>query len=393
MTAGRAKEVLEAVTARQPELLDLLHDVVAMDSPSVVHERQRPVLDRFAREFAGVGFRSRVVAGRGSGDHLLCRPVARCDSPHRQLVVGHVDTVWPLGTADERPPASTGDTFSGPGSFDMKAGLVQLVGALGALADLAWTPPAELVVFVNSDEEIGSPDSRRWITCLARCVRRAYVLEGAYGTEGALKVGRKGVGRYRVVAKGRAAHAGLDPEKGASAILELTHQIQTLFALNDPAAGVTVNVGTIDGGLRPNVVAPEASAEVDVRVYTSEQADTVDAAIRSLRAVNAEVTIEVDGGFGRPPMERTETSDRMARRAQELGREIGVDIDAAVVGGASDGNLTSQHTPTLDGLGAVGEGAHRLDEHVLVPALSQRAALLALLLVEPLPPDVPRCEG
>ena len=238
-------------------------------------------------------------------------------------MIGHVDTVWPMGTVDERPPNQDDGVFRGPGAFDMKAGLVQLVGALWAVRDLGWSLPGELVVFINSDEEIGSPDSRRWIRPLARCARRAFVLEGAYGVAGALKVGRKGVGRYSVRAKGRAAHAGLDPESGASAILELTHQIQALFALNDPAAGITVNVGTIDGGLRPNVVAPEASAQVDVRVYTSDQAAAVDEAIRGLHSVDPDVAVEVEGGFGRPPMERNDANDGLGRRAQALARRAG----------------------------------------------------------------------
>ena len=385
MTADAAEAILGAVDRRQSEMLQLLEDVVAMESPSTAHARQRPVLERFATEFGRLGFTTRLVPGRNTGDHLLCRSPRPARRPFRQLVIGHVDTVWPIGTVEERPPRSDGTTFSGPGAFDMKAGLVQLVAALGTIDDLGWSMPAEPVVFVNSDEEIGSPDSRRWITPLARCARRAYVLEGAFGLDGAIKVGRKGVGRYRVSAKGRAAHAGLDPESGASAILELTHQIQTLFGLNDTEGGVTVNVGTIDGGLRPNVIAPEAGAEVDVRVYTAAQAAAVDRAIRGLTSVNPEVTIEVDGAFGRPPMERTEVTDRMARRAQDLARGLGLELDVAVVGGASDGNLTSQHIPTLDGLGAVGDGAHRLDEHIVLSALPQRAALLAMLLMEPLP--------
>lgn len=384
MNAHPATAVLDTISESSQEMLRLLAAAVALESPSDVPERQTPVLDLLGAEFDRLGFSSRRVRGRTTGDHLFCRRARdAAETRARQLVVGHVDTVWPLGTTEERPPTHDQGRFSGPGSFDMKAGLVQLLAALTAIDQLGWSMPADVLVLVNSDEEIGSPDSRRWISWLARLAERAFVLEGAYGVDGAIKVGRKGVGRYQVSAKGRAAHAGLDPESGVSAILELTHLIQTLFALNDTEAGVTVNVGTIDGGLRPNVVAPEASAEVDVRVYTAAQAAAVDTAIRSLQPVNPEITLTVTGGFGRPPMERTAANDHLARRAQALGRELGFDIDAAVVGGASDGNLTSQHTPTLDGLGAVGDGAHRIDEHVLVDTLPQRAALLAMLLMEP----------
>ncbi len=382
MSTSPERTVLEAVRAREPEMLALLDDVVSMESPSRDADRQTPILARFADELSALGLASRIVRGRDTGDHLFCRGLGSGDA--RQLVVGHIDTVWPMGTLEERPLTIEGGVFRGPGAFDMKGGLVQLMGALWALGDLGCSLPCELIVFINSDEEIGSPDSRRWIRPLARRARRAFVLEGAFGQAGALKVGRKGVGRYEVRAKGRAAHAGLDPESGASAILELTHQIQALFALNDPATGVTVNVGTIDGGLGANVIAPEASAQVDVRVYTSTQAEAVDEAIRRLQSVDPDVRIEVAGGFGRPPMERNAANEGLAKRAQELAAALGLAVELAVVGGASDGNLTSQFIPTLDGLGAVGDGAHRIDEHVLLPTLPERAALLALLLLEPL---------
>ena len=190
------------------------------------------------------------------------------------------------------------------------------------------------------------------------------MLEGSYGPAGSLKVGRKGVGRYVIRAFGTAAHAGLEPGEGASAVLEISHQIQRLFDLNDVERGVTVNVGTVDGGMRPNVVAPEASAHIDVRVFTAEDGDQVDAAIRALEPVDDGVRLEVEGGFDRPPMERNPANEDLWRQASAIGEELGLDLDAAVVGGASDGNLTSQFVPTLDGLGAVGGGAHRVDEHV-----------------------------
>jgi glutamate carboxypeptidase len=245
------------------------------------------------------------------------------------------------------------------------------------------------VVFVNTDEEVGSPDSRRGLELLARQASRAYVLEGSYGPSGLLKVGRKGVGRYVIRAFGTAAHAGLEPGEGASAVLEISHQIQRLLELNDIDRGVTVNVGTVDGGLLPNVIAPEASAHIDVRVFAAEDAHRVDAAIRALRPVDEKIRIEIEGGFDRPPMERNAANEQLWCRALSIGAELGLELDAAVVGGASDGNLTSQYTPTLDGLGAVGGGAHRVDEHVVVEAMAERAALLALLLMAPLSASEP----
>jgi glutamate carboxypeptidase len=236
---------------------------------------------------------------------------------------------------------------------------------------------------VNSDEEMGSVDSRPTLERLARAAVRAFVLEPAFGADGSLKTARKSVGHFIVRVRGRAAHAGVDPQAGASAILELSHQVQRLFALNDAARGITVNVGTIDGGLRPNVVAPEAFAEVDVRVPTLEQARSVEQAIRSLTPVGDGVTLEVDGRFGRPPLEQTPRNRALWLLARDLASELGLTLDEAAVGGASDGNITSVHTATLDGLGAVGGGAHAPHEYVVSGRMPERAALLALLLLAP----------
>jgi glutamate carboxypeptidase len=257
------------------------------------------------------------------------------------------------------------------------------VFALRALHELGAVPAVTPVVFVNADEETGSGDSRRWIRMLARSADRALVLEPPEGSNGRLKTGRKGVGRFRVTVLGRASHAGVSPEEGISAIRELAHQVEALFALNDPERGITVNVGTIDGGLRPNVIAPEAAALVDARAPTPAAAERVEQAIRSLRPTRAGVTVQVEGSFGRPPMPRTDRNRALSRRAHALARELGLDLaEAPIVGGGSDANFTSELTATLDGLGALGDGAHAIDEHVVVHALPERAALLALLLLE-----------
>lgn len=378
----RSAAVLKHLTAQRDAMAALAAELVNIESPSTDAASQAPVRDRLAVELRASGLRTRNVAARDVGHHLFARSLHGGGGP-AQLVLGHIDTVWPTGTVGRRPAAVGPTQMTGPGSFDMKAGLVQLVFALRALGELGLEPPAEVVVFVNTDEEIGSPDSRRWISRLARCAERAFVLEGAVGVDGSLKVGRKGVGRFTVRAKGVAAHAGLDPGAGASAVLEISQQVQQLFALNDAARGITVNVGTIDGGLRPNVVAPEASAEIDVRVFTAADAHEVEAAIRALEPVNPDVRLEVTGGFTRPPMERTAANEALWQQAQAIADSLDIELDARVVGGASDGNLTSPHTATLDGLGAVGDGAHREDEHVILDTMPQRAALLALLLMAP----------
>jgi glutamate carboxypeptidase len=209
------------------------------------------------------------------------------------------------------------------------------------------------------------------------------VLEPGLGPEGRLKTARKGAGHFRLVVRGRAAHAGVSPEKGRSAILELSHQIQRLFALNDPAGGVTVNVGLIDGGMRPNVVAPEATAEIDVRVPTLDAARRIEKAIRELAPVEPDITLEVEGHFARPPMEATPRNLALWEVAREAGVRLGLTLDHVAVGGASDANLASPHTATLDGLGVIGEGSHAPDEHAVVSRMAERAALLALLLLAP----------
>jgi glutamate carboxypeptidase len=274
-------------------------------------------------------------------------------------------------------------TLHGPGTYDMKAGLVQAVFALRALRALDLSPAATPVWLVNSDEEIGSPGSTRWVRRLAKVVSRTFVLEPSSGEAGDLKVGRKGIGRFTITVHGKASHAGLAPEAGASAILELSHQIQNLFALNDPSRGITVNVGTIDGGLRANVVAPMSRAVVDVRAPTHDAITAVQAAIHRFTPVTPGVRLEIEGRIGRPPMEASAAAP-LWELAKTAAHELGIPLNAVSVGGASDGNTTSQYTPTLDGLGAVGDGAHAAHEFVNLQHLPKRAALLALLLRAPI---------
>ena len=242
-----------------------------------------------------------------------------------------------------------------------------------------WLP----VVFINSDEEIGSRESTRHIRRLARIADRAFVLEPSLGLDGKLKTSRKGVGSFTVVVKGKASHAGLNPEGGASAILELSYVIQKLFALNDPSTGTSVNVGVIDGGLRPNVVAPESRAMVDVRVQTQEDAKRIEENIHTLQPETPGITLEIEGRIRRQPMEHTSRNQRLWETARQTGRSINVELAEGAAGGASDGNTTSLYTATLDGLGAVGDGAHAQHEFIYYDKMAERSALLALLLMLP----------
>jgi len=300
-----------------------------------------------------------------------------------QLLVGHCDTVWPIGTLKEMPIRLKDGKLHGPGVYDMKAGLVQAIFAIEAVRELGEVPSVTPVFFINSDEEIGSAESLPNILRLARIADRAFVMEPALGPSGRIKTARKGVGRFEVRVIGRASHAGLAPEEGISAILELSHVVQSLFALNDPEKGITVNVGTIDGGSRPNVIAAEASAAADVRVVTHDDARYIEQAIYGLQSAVEGTQLKISGRVGRPPMEKTPGNQQLWRMAQEAAAEMKISIEDGTAGGGSDGNYTSLHAPTLDGMGAVGDGAHALTEFVFVDKMPERAALLARMLLLP----------
>jgi glutamate carboxypeptidase len=386
MRTARASELQSWLRERQGEMVDLLLRLAEAESPTTVPESQDAPLEILGEELRRSELSVRRLRGKRTGGLLYARPRLRRRGAPYQLLVGHSDTVWPLGSVNAIGLASEDGVVRGPGVYDMKGGLVEIVFAVRALAELGMEPEVTPVVVVNTDEEIGSPESRVVLERLATCADRALVLEGAYGPAGKLKTARKCVGRFTLVVRGRAAHAGVNPEQGASAILELSHQVQRLFALNDRERGITVNVGQIDGGLRPNVVAAEARAEIDVRVPTMEAAEAVEREIRGLEPVGDDVEIDVTGLFGRRPLERTERNRALWRAARAAGADLGLALEDVAVGGASDANITSAYTATLDGLGPLGDGSHAPDEHVVAASLPERAALLALLVL--LPPGV-----
>jgi glutamate carboxypeptidase len=320
----------------------------------------------------------------GGPRHIYARPKDRKKGRGSQLLLGHYDTVWPVGTLGDRPFAVNGNVVHGPGVFDMKGGLSQIVLALRTIRELNLNVPLTPVVFINADEEIGSRSSTSYVRMLARRARRAFVLEPAMGEDGDIKTERKGIGRFTINVHGKAAHAGLDPEGGASAILELSHVIQTMFALNDPDTGITVNVGTIDGGIQPNVIAPHSTAVVDVRVPTVAAGDAIEKAIHGIEPVTPGVRLHIEGGIGRPSMEATPRNAALWRKAHSLGQQLGIDLHSARAGGGSDGNTTSQYTATLDGLGPVGDGAHAEHEFLYIDKTLDRTALLTMLLQSPI---------
>jgi glutamate carboxypeptidase len=387
MAAARPLELLAWLNAREPEIMALLKRLVLAESPSLDPVALQRPFGALAAELDRLEYVVRRVRGSGVGDHLYARPHTRSRAAPYQLLIGHMDTVWPVGTIASMPMRQEDGRLFGPGTYDMKGGLVEIVFALRALRALGLPPSVTPVIVVNSDEELGSNDSERLIRRLATNAERAFVLEGAEGSAGRLKIARKGVGRFKVTVHGRASHVGTHFEEGVSAVLELSHQVQKLFALNDPERGITVNVGTVDGGLLPNVVAPEASATVGIRVPTTAAAAEVEERIHALEPVLEGSSLDVEGGMGRPPMEPTPRNRRLLCTAQRLGRALGLTLeDAGLVGGGSDANTASLYTATLDGLGPVGDGDHAPDEHVRIPSLAERTALLALLLLEPAAP-------
>ncbi len=369
--------------AHQQDMISLLRELVHLESPSNQPGTQKAVLDRLGEALAAAGYDTMYLPGGvGGGGHLYSRPLTKTGSA-AQLLVGHCDTVWPLGTLTTMPFEVQNNLIRGPGVFDMKGGLVQGIFALRALHELDLKPALNPVFFINSDEEIGSPDSSRHIQRLARCVRRAFVLEPALGLSGSLKTARKGGGRFSIHIKGRSAHAGLNPDEGASAILELSHVIQSLHALNDHERGITVNVGQIEGGIQPNVIAPASKAQADVRVTTQADALRIEKAIHSLKATTPGTELHIEGRIKRPPMETSERNQQLWLAAQETGASIGLTLESGLAGGASDGNTTSLYTATLDGLGAVGDGAHAAHEYLYFDKMIERTRLLAHLLMLP----------
>jgi glutamate carboxypeptidase len=378
-----ARSLRDWLEAHTDEMLHTLEALVRIESPTPDPSAQHRVFGLISALLEDIDYTSRHLSGDASGGILLAYPENRPRRGPRQLLVGHADTVWGHGTLDEIPYSIRQGVVRGPGTYDMKGGLVQMIFALRALRELDLTPSVMPTIFINSDEEIGSTDSTRHIARLARCMDRALILEPSLGLDGRLKTMRKGVGQFLLTVHGRASHAGLCPEEGISAILEMSHIIQALHALNDPQQGISLNVGEITGGTRPNVVPARAGIVVDVRVLTERDAAAIEDQIRALQTQNPEAQLLIEGGFLKRPMEATPRNQRLWQRARVAAGRLGIPLEQARAGGASDGNTTSLHTATLDGLGAVGGGAHARTEFLYADKLPERAALLALLLLEP----------
>ena len=378
-----AATILARSFEKQADMLSMLKHAIRLESPSQLPKTQRPVFELFTSMLESMEYRCRLLSGNESGGQMLAIPCHRDKQQSQQLILGHVDTVWPLGTLATMPVESREGRLHGPGSYDMKAGLVQALFAVQTLRELGMEPPLTPIFFMNSDEEIGSHESSAQIERLARVVNRTFVVEPSLGPRGSLKTQRKGVGRFQITVHGRAAHAGLDPDKGISAIHEISHVIQKLFTMNDSESGTSVNVGVINGGMRPNVIAPKCQVEIDVRVTTQQEARKIEQAIHAIKPTIEGTHLDIQGRIERPPLESTPGNQQLWQNACLAADQLGLDISQATAGGGSDGNWTSQYCPTLDGLGAVGDGAHALHEHVVEDKLPERSALLACLLMTP----------
>ncbi|MDM9632268.1 M20 family metallopeptidase [Robiginitalea aurantiaca] len=376
-----AKDMQDWLGTRQDTIRDFIKELALMESPSSDPEALSDLLQWLEDRMRALGMYTLRVPGTKSGGYLYARPMEKTPNQPIQLLLGHCDTVWPLRTLEMMPLREKDARLAGPGVYDMKAGIAQIFFALHCLAALDLTPKVLPVVLINSDEEVGSKESTPAIRRLARIADRAYVMEPPLGLEGKLKTTRKGLGRFTLTVYGKAAHAGLDPEKGANAIVEMALLVQQLYALNDFDRGTTVNVGLIEGGISPNTIAPESRVVLDVRVLTAVEGKRVETAIRALRVKAKGVRLEIDGGFGRPPMESTSRNRRLWTMAAKTGRVLGLELEQASAGGGSDGNTASQYTATLDGLGTPGDGAHALHEFIETDRLVERTTLLTLLLM------------
>jgi glutamate carboxypeptidase len=369
---------LEYCTSQLPDMLDTLEHWVNHDSPTF----DKPSVDTLGRQiadaFAGLGASVETHPQSEYGDHLR---ILWGQGVRQILLVGHFDTVWPIGEAARRPFTVRDGKACGPGINDMKSGLVIGLYALRALIETAQTPAHRLVYLLTSDEENGSLSSRELIETEARRSDHVLVLEPS--RYGSLVTWRKGIGRFTLEVTGIASHSGVDPEKGVSAIEEMAHQILKLHSMRDLARGTTINVGIVQGGSRVNVVAASAQAECDLRVMSVAEGERMERAILGLTPVLKGTTIKVSGGINRPPFEESPAGLALYERARAIGARLGFEIGKTGTGGGTDGNFTAAlGVPTLDGLGVVGEGSHALSEQILIDSLPQRAALVAELVLD-----------
>jgi glutamate carboxypeptidase len=374
--------IIEFLKNKQGEMLDTLQQIVEKESPTLDKELTDQLADYIGSLFEKLtGGKATIIQNDHYGNHIK----GEFGTAKEQiLILAHYDTVWQKGDIINKIPFKlAGDIAYGPGIFDMKGGLVQGLYALHALKETNERLNKKIVFLITSDEEWGSPSSQKLIEEEAKRSRCVFVLEPGLSEQGALKTARKGVGIFKLQIKGKAAHAGVEPEKGVSAILELSKQVEYLHGLTDYKKGTTVNVNKVSGGTTINVIAAEAEADIDLRVKSQDEFDRIIPLIQNLKPNISGVDLKVVGDVNRPPFERTNQVISLFNTAKKLAKDyLGVSLQEKETGGGSDGNFTAPFAPTLDGLGAVGDGAHALNEHIIISEMPKRSALVALLLKE-----------
>ncbi len=385
MRSSQAEFRLAYFEERRGQIVATIRELVEIESPSDNKAAADRLAQAIAERFSALGGDVCIHRAKDFGNHLQVDFPGKAGAK-RVLLLGHYDTVYPLGTLAAMPCRIAGDKLTGPGVLDMKSGIALMIEAIAAVQNWHQADPQAgelrpVMVLLVSDEEVGSDSSRRITEALAKKSAAVLVLEPSYGPAGAVKTARKGVGGYEIKVTGKAAHSGLDFEKGVNAIVELARQIEKVTSFTDLKKGLTVNVGVVSGGSRVNVVPGEAVAQVDVRIARMKDAAGIDKKMRGLSAFNRKCRLDITGGINRPPMERTAGVAALYAKAAGIARELGWKLGEAAVGGGSDGNFTAAlGIPTLDGLGAVGDGAHASHEHIVISELPRRAALLARLI-------------
>ncbi len=363
-----------------PAYTSMLREMVECESPSddpAAVDRFVDLLSGYAEPYAKL----KTAPGGKFGKHLLCEFKGGKKASGQALVLAHSDTVWPLGTLKSMPFREADGRLWGPGTLDMKGGIAIVLFAMRAIRELELPLPRKVLLQVNSDEEVGSASSRALTEKNAKASQAVYVVEPGTGLAGKLKTARKGVGAYTVSVQGKAAHAGVDFPNGASAIVELARQIEKIAGFTNLERGLTVNPGVISGGTRSNVIAAEATAHVDIRIQKAKDFAALDKKFQMLKPFDKRCKVTVTGGLNRPPMERSAGTVKLYKTAQQIARGMGLSIEESATGGGSDGNFTAAlGVPTLDGLGAVGEGAHALNESIMIDRIADRIALFAGLM-------------
>ncbi|PKD43976.1 M20 family metallopeptidase [Rhodohalobacter barkolensis] len=380
MNSSDYGKIKELISNYKEWFINRLRKYVEVETPTGDTIQNRKLLNTIAADFRDLGFEVEWKESVSSAGQIFCR-LKSVNTEEDQLMIGHADTVWPVGTLEEIPWKIDENVITGPGVYDMKSGIVMMQLSIKVMKELGLNPVLRPVVMITSDEETGSRDSWDEIEKIAKEVKRVFVPEPSIGLEGKIKTQRKGSGRYQITVKGREAHSGVEPEKGVSAVVEMSTIVQNLDKLNDYEKGVSLNVGMISGGKAVNVVPGECTIHIDLRFLKNEDGEEVDRYIKELEPQLKGAEILIEGGLRRPPIIQNERNEKLWKLVKECANQLDLSIEQGLSGGGSDGSITSQFTATIDGMGPVGEGAHSPSEKILVHETLDRASLLTAMLL------------